>query len=110
MDKHCAYIASTSSKWGMRGMQGTFPRCKKCLPSDDKMRCLVIDAVVLVHNFRTCYVGFSQIEPVFNPEYERVANLEGYDRVSQYYFCLGDDDSEVDGSGGESNDDDSVVE
>ncbi len=40
-----------ASEWGMRGMQRTFPRCKKRLPSDDKMHCLVIDAIVLVHNF-----------------------------------------------------------
>jgi hypothetical protein len=40
-----------ASEWGMRGMQGTFPRCKKRLLSDDEMRCLVVDAIVLVHNF-----------------------------------------------------------
>jgi hypothetical protein len=40
-----------ASEWGMRRMQGTFPRCKKCLPGDDEMRCLVLDAIVLVHNF-----------------------------------------------------------
>jgi hypothetical protein len=40
-----------ANEWGMRGIQGTFPRCKKCLPSDDEMRRLVIDAIVLVHNF-----------------------------------------------------------
>ncbi len=94
----------------MRGMQGTFPRCKKRLPSDDKMRRLVIDAIVLVHNFWTNYVGYSQIKTVFDPEYERVANLEGYNKVAQYYFRPGDYDSEVDGSGGESKDDDSDVE
>ncbi len=27
-----------ASEWGMRGMQGTSPRCKKRLPSDDEMR------------------------------------------------------------------------
>jgi hypothetical protein len=28
-----------ASEWGMRGLQGSFPRCKKCLPSDkDKQR------------------------------------------------------------------------
>jgi hypothetical protein len=40
-----------ANEWGIRGMQGTFPRCKKCLPGDDKMRRLVLDAIVLVHNF-----------------------------------------------------------
>jgi hypothetical protein len=41
-----------ASEWGIRGMQGTFPRCKKCLPSDDEMRHLVNDAaIVQLHNF-----------------------------------------------------------
>jgi hypothetical protein len=87
-----------------------FPRCKKCLPSDDEMRHLVIEAIVLVYNFRTNYVGYSLIKTVFEPEYERVANLEGYNRIAQYYFHPGDIDSEVDGSGGDSNNDDSDVE
>jgi hypothetical protein len=99
-----------ASEWGMRGMQGTFPRCKKRLPGDDKMRRLVLDAIVLVHNFRADYVGYSQIRTVFDPEYERVANLDGYDRIAHYYFRPGDYDSEVDGSGGESDNDNSDVE
>jgi hypothetical protein len=40
-----------ASEFGKRGMQGTFPKCKKRLPSDDEMHHLVIDAIVLVHNF-----------------------------------------------------------
>ena len=40
-----------ASEWGMRGLQGTFPRCKKRLPSDPALRRLVIEAIVLVHNF-----------------------------------------------------------
>ncbi len=40
-----------ASEWGMRGLQGTFPRCKKRLPGDDEMQRLVLDAIVLVHNF-----------------------------------------------------------
>ncbi len=40
-----------ASEWGMQGMQGTFPRCKKCFPGDNNMRRLVLDAIVLVHNF-----------------------------------------------------------
>ena len=35
-------------------------------------------------------VGFSQIKTVFDPEYERIITLEGYDRISQYYFRPGD--------------------
>jgi hypothetical protein len=88
-----------ASEWGMRGMQGTFPCMKKRLPSDHARRRLVIEAVMLVHNFRTDYVGYNQIQTVFDPEYVRVENLEGYDHISQYYFCPGDYDSEADRDG-----------
>lgn len=90
-----------ASEWGMRGMQGTFPRCKKRLPSDSDKRRLVLEAIVLVHNFRTDYVGFNQIRTVFDPEYVRVESLEGYDQIAQYYFGPGDyntDDDDDDGS------------
>ncbi len=63
-----------------------------------------------MHNFGTNYVGYSQIKTVFKPEYECVTNLDGYDRIAQYYFNPGDYDSEVDGSGGGSNNDDSDIE
>ncbi len=71
---------------------------------------MVIDAIVLVHNFQTYYVGYSQIKTVFDPEYERVANLKGYDRIAHYYFRPGDYDSEVGGSEGKSDDDNSDTE
>ncbi len=51
-----------ASKWGMRGLQGTFPRCKKRLPGDDEMQRLVLDAIVLVHNFQTEYVGRARLK------------------------------------------------
>jgi hypothetical protein len=42
-------------------------------------------------------VGSNQIKTVFDPEYERYINLEGYDRIRQYYLrpddCASDDDS-----------------
>ena len=94
-----------ASEWGMRGLQGTFPRCKKRLPSDSRKRRLVIESVVLIHNFRTDYVGCNQIRTVFDPEYARIQNLEGYDRIAQYYFRPGDYDSEVDGSGSDAEED-----
>jgi hypothetical protein len=88
-----------ASEWGMRGMQFTIPCCKKRLPSDHALRCLVIEAIVLVHNFRMDFVGYSQIKTVFDPEYVWIENLQGYDQIAQYYFPLGDYNSEVDGDG-----------
>jgi len=88
----------------MLGLQGTFPHWKKCLPSDHFQRRLVIAAIVLIHNYCTELVGFNQINTVFDSEYVRIHNLEGYDRIAQYYFTPGEynsddnDDGNSDGS------------
>ena len=69
----------------------------------------MIESIVLVHNFRTNYVGYSQIQTVFGPEYVRVENLQGYDRIAQYYFRPGEYDSDADGdddNGGDGGDSD----
>ena len=70
----------------MRGLQGTFPRFKKRLPGNLVKQKLVIQSIVLVHNFRTEIVGLNQIRTVFDPEYERYISLYGYDRIRRYYF------------------------
>ena len=79
-----------------------FPRCKKHMPSDTALYCLVIEAIVLVHNYRTELVAYSQIQTVFDPEYVRSENLQRLQHISQYYFCLGEYDSEIDDNGNES--------
>jgi hypothetical protein len=83
-----------ASKWGMRGLQGTSPCIKKRLPSDHFQRRLVIEAIVLIHNYRTELVGFNQINTVFDSEYVHIHNLEGYDRIAQYYFRPGEYNSD----------------
>ncbi len=35
-------------------------------------------------------VGHNQILEVFGPEYEQVININGYDRIQQYYLQPGD--------------------
>ena len=70
----------------MRGLQGMFPRFKKRLPGNPVKQKLVIQSIVLVHNFRTEIVGLNQIRTVFDPEYERYISLYGYDRIQRYYF------------------------
>jgi hypothetical protein len=52
-------LLQQASKWGMHGLQGTFPCCKSCLPSDSVQCRLVLKAIILVHNFRRDYVGYS---------------------------------------------------
>jgi hypothetical protein len=75
-----------ASEWGMRGLQGTFPRCKKRLPGNPFTRKLVIQFIVLVRNFPTEAVGLNQIKTVFDPEYENCISLSGYDRIRCFYF------------------------
>ena len=73
-----------ASEWGMKGMQGSFSHCKKWLPTQSNQRKLVLESIVLIHNFRTEWVGSNQIKTVFVHEYKRYINLEGYDRIGQY--------------------------
>ncbi len=40
-----------ASEWGMQGLQGTFPCCKKCLPTDKNKRRMVLECIIFVHNF-----------------------------------------------------------
>ena len=69
----------------MHGLQGSFPHIKKHLPTHCSQRRLVVESIILIHNFKTEIVGLNQIKTVFDPEYEQCINLEGYDRISQYY-------------------------
>ena len=80
-------------------MQGTFLCIKKRLSSDHALCSLVIEVIVLVHNFRMDYVGYNQIETVFDPEYVQIKNLQGYNQIAQYYFRPGEYNSKVDGDG-----------
>ena len=69
----------------MRALQGTFTRLKSRLTSNNRMRKLVIETIVLLSNFRTAHVGLNQIATVFNPHYEQSINLDGYDRIARYF-------------------------
>ena len=76
-----------ASEWGMRALQGTFPRLKSRLPSCSEKRQKLLTSIVLIHNFRTELVGLNQIATVFNVEYEQYMNLAGYDRIRRYYYA-----------------------
>ena len=67
------------------------PRWKKRLKSDHFQRRLVIEAIVLIHNYHMELVG-----------YVRIHILEGYDRITQYYFKAGEYNSD-DNDNGKSN-------
>ena len=69
----------------MRAPQGSYPRLKSRLCSDKEKRNDIILSILLLHNFRTHYVGLNQIATVFNYHYEQYINIDGYDRIARYY-------------------------
>ena len=78
----------------MRVLQGSFPCCKKRLPSNKDKRWMVLECIICIHNFRTEKVGHNQIAEVFNPEYECVVNIYGYNCIRRYYLEPGDYDTD----------------
>ncbi len=76
------------SEWGMCGLQGSFSRCKNCLPLDKDKRQMVLEGIIFLHNFWTEVVGLNQISEVISPEYEHVINIHGYNQIQRYYFNL----------------------
>ena len=55
----------------------------------------MVESIILIHNFRTEIVGLNQIKTVFDPEYKRYNNLEGYGRIRQYYLHPDDFELEI---------------
>jgi hypothetical protein len=83
-----------ASEWGMRGLQGTWPRIKSRLTSNSSKRRLIISCIILLNNYRTEYLGLNQITTVFNKHYEQYVNLDGYDRISRYFHDYDEEDDD----------------
>jgi hypothetical protein len=63
------------AEWGMRGLQGSFPRLKDRIMYEERgERRLILELVVLLYNFRASVVGMNQIQSVFMPWLEKNAN------------------------------------
>ena len=63
------------SEWGMRGLQGSFPRLKdRILYEETGERKIILQMIVLLYNFRASTVGLNQIQSSFMPYLEREAN------------------------------------
>ena len=73
-----------ASEWGMRGLQGSFPRFKKRLPSDKSKRKRILQSIIYIHNFRTHIIGCNQIKTVFGEEYDVRAEVEVLDSYSAH--------------------------
>ena len=63
------------SEWGMRGLQGSFPRLKDRIMFEDRgERKLIIQSIILLYNFRASTVGQNQIRTTFCSALARSAN------------------------------------
>ena len=63
------------SKWGMRGLQASFPRLRDRLRYEEQgERKLIIQVIVLLYNFRAATVGQNQIQSIFMPWLENDTN------------------------------------
>ena len=63
------------SEWGMRCLQGLFPRMKdKFRYEENGERKLILQMIVLLYNFRASKVGQNQIASVYMPYLHRSAN------------------------------------
>ena len=57
-----------SAEWGMRGLQGSFPRMKERFFYEEcGERKIVLTSVTLLYNFRAVKVGMNQIQSTFMP-------------------------------------------
>ena len=63
-----------SSEWGMRCLQGPFPRPKERFIYEEKgERDLMLKLIVLIYNFRVNTVGINQIRNTYMPWLEEEA-------------------------------------
>jgi hypothetical protein len=76
-----------------------FSLVQKCLSTNNLQRRRILESIILIHNFRTELVGYSEFQSVFDPEYKRSITPEGCDQIANYYLQLGDyaTDDELDG-------------
>jgi hypothetical protein len=73
-------------EWGMRSLQGTYSRLTSLLTHDHESRQLLIEGIVLMHNFRTNIVGINQIQTVFGAAYVPLIRMAPhYDRIKRYF-------------------------
>jgi len=61
-----------SAEWGMRAIQGSFPRLKDrfIFSGDPRDRQLFMHLIPLLLNFRTNFVGLNQLQSTFYPDFE----------------------------------------
>lgn len=77
-----------AAEWGMRSLQGTFPRLYMPSPASDHVKRLrMLTVITRLHNVRTRMVGINQIRTVYDEAIERA---EANQSESQAFVTLAD--------------------
>jgi hypothetical protein len=70
-----ATLVRQLSEWGMRGLQGSFPRLKDCLLYEERgERTLILEMILQLYNYWASTVGINQIQSTYMPYLHRSAN------------------------------------
>ena len=70
-----ATSARQSAEWGMRALQGSFPRLKDRMYYEEwGKRRLILLSVVLMFNHRTSLIGLNQLISIYMPQMEFLVN------------------------------------
>jgi hypothetical protein len=92
-----------TAEWGMRALQGAFPRLRVPLEADNtEARQETLETIVRLHNLRTLRIGTNEIREVYMPlwkksEDERLwhdldnmlfKDIRKYDRVSRFHLIV----------------------
>lgn len=69
------------SEWGMRGLQGSFPRLKDTLAYEERgERSTILELIVHVYNVRSTLVGINQILNSYMPSLDKSCD-ESFKRI-----------------------------
>ena len=87
LDSHRACVSvRQAAEWGMRGVQGAFPRLSMRMPTDNNKRALSLETVFRLFNARTRLMKINQITTVYSPDYfPKVFKQKQYDNIMRYY-------------------------
>lgn len=78
--------ARQAAEWGMRVLQGGFPRLHCVLPQNSAVRKLILRNVLHLCNLRTRAMDINQIRSVFDPNYiPNIFNTKNSSNIRQFY-------------------------
>lgn len=87
MDSHRSVTSvRQAAEWGMRGVQGAFPRLSMRMTTDNRSRHVILEIVFRLFNARTRLMNVNQIKTVYSVDYfPTVFAKKQYEHLRKYY-------------------------